>query len=75
MVVLPVVMTLLLHITHALPMNSTEDDGEFAYCAKSTNQSIKDQLPGEAYEMLKHVLGRLNRFCSDSTYNLVSVHK
>ena len=58
--VLLVVMTLSLHITHALPMNFTEDDGDFTYCAESTNQSVKDQLPGEAYEMLKDVLGRLN---------------
>ena len=75
MIILLVVMTLSLHITHALPMNFTEDDGDFTYCTKSTNQSIKDQLPGEAYEMLKHVLGRLNLFCNDSTYNLVSVHE
>jgi len=75
MVVLLAVMTPSLHITHALPMNFTEDDGDFTYCAKSTNQSVKDQLPSEAYEMLKHVLGGLNLFCSDSAYNLVSVHE
>ena len=71
-VVLLAVMVLTPYITHALPMNITEDDGDRPYCTKTTDTSV---ITTETYCILKDALATLNTFCNNSYYNLVSVHK